>query len=94
MCLVPPGASLPARKIVIMPLPITEDWDWQLNAACHGIDSTLFFIPTTNVAKLGTDGSVLLNACVAHALSWKRASGMRSAPTSDTAPGVAFRKMN
>ncbi|NHU41782.1 WhiB family transcriptional regulator [Rhodococcus opacus] len=69
---------MPARKIVIMPLPITEDWDWQLNAACRGIDSTLFFHPdnergeTRNrrirAAKRVCRTCPVLEACLRYAL--------------------------
>ena len=28
-----------------LPLPVTAIWDWQLNGACRGIDSAVFFHP-------------------------------------------------
>ncbi len=28
-----------------LPRPVTQAWDWQLRAACRGIDSALFFHP-------------------------------------------------
>ena len=30
------------RKLLV---PITDRWDWQLRAACRGMDSSLFFRP-------------------------------------------------
>ncbi|GGM54882.1 transcriptional regulator WhiB [Longimycelium tulufanense] len=28
-----------------LPKPVSETWDWQRQAACRGMDSTLFFHP-------------------------------------------------
>jgi WhiB family redox-sensing transcriptional regulator len=28
-----------------MPVPVTENWDWQLRAACRSVDSSVFFHP-------------------------------------------------
>jgi WhiB family transcriptional regulator, redox-sensing transcriptional regulator len=28
-----------------LPVPVTTIWDWQLHAACRGIDSAVFFHP-------------------------------------------------
>jgi WhiB family redox-sensing transcriptional regulator len=28
-----------------LPAPVTETWDWQMEAACRGMDSSLFFHP-------------------------------------------------
>lgn len=29
-----------------LPLPVVEEWDWQRNAACRGMDVTAFFHPS------------------------------------------------
>lgn len=29
-----------------LPAPVMEHWDWQLRAACRGMDSSTFFHPT------------------------------------------------
>jgi WhiB family redox-sensing transcriptional regulator len=29
----------------MLPAPVTETWEWQLQAACRGMDSSLFFHP-------------------------------------------------
>jgi hypothetical protein len=36
--------------------PITENWDWQMTAACRGVDSDAFFHPPTNAPA--DDGTV------------------------------------
>ncbi|KAA2252536.1 WhiB family transcriptional regulator [Solihabitans fulvus] len=28
-----------------LPVPVTDEWDWQLQARCRGANSTLFFHP-------------------------------------------------
>ena len=28
-----------------MPLPVTEQWDWQLYSACRDSDNGVFFVP-------------------------------------------------
>ena len=28
-----------------LPNPISENWDWQVNAACRGLDASMFFHP-------------------------------------------------
>lgn len=28
-----------------LPVPVTDVWDWQMRAACRGMDSTFFFHP-------------------------------------------------
>lgn len=28
-----------------LPTPVTETWDWQIRAACRGLDSSFFFHP-------------------------------------------------
>lgn len=28
-----------------LPVPVTEIWDWQMQGACRGMDSTFFFHP-------------------------------------------------
>lgn len=28
-----------------LPAPVTDTWDWQMHAACRGLDSSLFFHP-------------------------------------------------
>lgn len=28
-----------------LPVPVTGTWDWQLRAACRGVDSDMFFHP-------------------------------------------------
>ena len=34
-----------------LPSPTAEEWDWQLQAACRGMDSTWFFPPDREQAK-------------------------------------------
>ena len=31
--------------IAKLPAPITENWDWQVRAACRGLDASTFFHP-------------------------------------------------
>ncbi|UYP21111.1 WhiB family transcriptional regulator [Rhodococcus sp. Z13] len=32
-------------KLLYLPPPVTEQWDWQLDAACRDADASLFFHP-------------------------------------------------
>lgn len=32
-------------EISRLPTPVTENWDWQADGACRGLDSKLFFHP-------------------------------------------------
>jgi WhiB family redox-sensing transcriptional regulator len=47
----PPGATIDAivsryrTQSPSLPQPNSEHWDWQRNALCRGLDSTVFFPP-------------------------------------------------
>lgn len=37
--------SSPQSPISRLPGPLTENWEWQIQAACRGSDTTVFFHP-------------------------------------------------
>lgn len=61
-----------------LPPPISAHWDWQIDAACRDIDSTMFFNPEhergpakndrDNRAKAVCSGCPVIEACRRHAL--------------------------
>jgi WhiB family redox-sensing transcriptional regulator len=61
-----------------LPIPVTTIWDWQLSAACRGIDSAVFFHPENERgpaknhrnlrAKQVCAGCPVIQACRQHAL--------------------------
>lgn len=32
-------------ELAKLPFPIAENWDWQIQAACRGLDASMFFHP-------------------------------------------------
>ncbi|KSZ60056.1 WhiB family transcriptional regulator [Rhodococcus pyridinivorans KG-16] len=36
---------MPALKLLYLPPPVAEEWDWQMGAACRDADGSLFFHP-------------------------------------------------
>jgi WhiB family transcriptional regulator, redox-sensing transcriptional regulator len=36
---------VPALKLLKLPPPVAELWDWQMDAACRDVDGALFFYP-------------------------------------------------
>lgn len=36
---------MPAPKLLELPPPVAQAWEWQLDARCRGIDGSLFFHP-------------------------------------------------
>lgn len=62
-----------------LPGPVSERWDWQLDARCRGMASTLFFHPwgergpskaaREQLAKGICDGCPVLDECRRHALT-------------------------
>jgi WhiB family redox-sensing transcriptional regulator len=61
-----------------LPPPVTDVWDWQLDAACRGVDSMMFFHPERergpakderdSRAKAICAGCPVIQACRDHAL--------------------------
>ena len=62
-----------------LPAPVTETWDWQLRAACRGVDSSMFFHPERERgarkherearAKRFCQGCPVIQHCRDHALA-------------------------
>jgi WhiB family redox-sensing transcriptional regulator len=62
-----------------LPAPVTETWDWQLRAACRGVDSGMFFHPERERgarkherearAKRFCQGCPVIQQCRDHALA-------------------------
>jgi WhiB family redox-sensing transcriptional regulator len=69
-----------------LPRPTTAAWDWQLRAACRGVDSTRFFNPEGErgparqrrdaSAKAVCAGCPVLMQCRGHALSVREPYGI------------------
>lgn len=69
-----------------LPVPATEVWDWQMNAACRDLDSAVFFHPAHErgpaaaardaAAKRICAGCPVIADCARHALSVQEAYGV------------------
>lgn len=69
-----------------LPVPITDNWDWQLHAACREVDTELFFHPEGErgprrarreaAAKAICRGCPVLLACREHALAVREPYGV------------------
>jgi WhiB family redox-sensing transcriptional regulator len=69
-----------------LPTPVTDLWDWQIHAACRGMDSMMFFHPEgeRGPARSGRDaraklicaGCPVLERCRAHALAVEEPYGV------------------
>lgn len=69
-----------------LPIPVTDVYDWQMDAACRGMDSALFFHPEgeRGPARSGRDarakqicaGCPVLAQCRAHALAVQEPYGV------------------
>lgn len=69
-----------------LPIPVTAVWDWQMDAACRGMDSGLFFHPEgeRGPARSGRDarakqicaGCPVLVQCRAHVLAVQEPYGV------------------
>lgn len=61
-----------------LPHPVAAEWDWQLHAACRGVDTQVFFSPEAErgsrrlarerVAKAVCSTCPVLNTCRDHAI--------------------------
>ncbi len=89
------GTSRESAKdsLLRLPPPIIDRWDWQLGAACRGMDSSLFFAPDgerararnrrTIKAKAICNGCPALNDCRNYALASGETSGIWGGLTED-----------
>jgi WhiB family redox-sensing transcriptional regulator len=69
-----------------LPVPIIENWDWQLRAACRNLDSAAFFPPERErgnerrrreaVAKQVCSGCPVIEQCRRHALAAEERYGV------------------
>jgi len=69
-----------------LPAPLVEHWQWQLQAACQGMDSSLFFHPANernadrekriSAAKKICRHCPALTACLDHALRAREPYGI------------------
>jgi len=69
-----------------LPRPVSDQWDWQLEAACRGMDSSTFFHPTEehrvarqrriNAAKEICASCPVLADCRSYALRTREAYGI------------------
>jgi WhiB family redox-sensing transcriptional regulator len=39
------GSVVTVADVHLMPVPVAENWDWQLRGACRSLDSEVFFHP-------------------------------------------------
>jgi WhiB family redox-sensing transcriptional regulator len=66
--------------------PVDSEWEWQLRAACRGIDSAVFFAPTGEprrdrrtreiAAKTVCTSCPVRTACLKHALAVREPYGV------------------
>ena len=73
-------------SIVRLPGPAADQWDWQLRAACRGMDGAVFFHPWNERgparqereerAKAVCAACPVVQSCAAHALTVKEAYGV------------------
>ena len=69
-----------------LPVPVTDIWDWQMRAACRGLDSAFFFHPAGERgparavrearAKQICQGCPVLEQCRRHALAVEEPYGV------------------
>ena len=69
-----------------LPVPVSENWEWQLLGACRGVDSELFFHPEGErgprranreaAAKAVCRTCPVVEACRAHALAVREPYGV------------------
>lgn len=69
---------MPALKLLKLPPPVTEEWEWQMNASCRDIDGSLFFHPDNErgearegrvaAAKRICEGCPVRRECLRYAL--------------------------
>lgn len=69
---------MPALKLLKLPPPVSESWDWQMEGACRDVDGALFFHPDNErgearerrvaEAKRVCGGCAVRQMCLSHAL--------------------------
>lgn len=69
-----------------LPRPVAQEWDWQLDAACQGLASSVFFHPDgergaaragrARRAKAVCQGCPVLEQCRRHALATREPYGV------------------
>ena len=77
----------------LLPQPVAEAWSWQLDAACRGIDSKVFFSPDAErgtrrtarerVAKAVCRSCPVMASCREHALRAREPFGVWGGMTPD-----------
>jgi WhiB family transcriptional regulator, redox-sensing transcriptional regulator len=80
------GEVMNVANIRRLPVPIMDNWDWQLRGACRGIDSEFFFHPDGErgsgrarreaMAKQVCKGCPVLEQCRRHALAVQEPYGV------------------
>ncbi|MBE1468651.1 WhiB family redox-sensing transcriptional regulator [Kibdelosporangium phytohabitans] len=69
-----------------LPAPVSASWEWQMRAACRGLDSTVFFRPERerglaaeerdSIAKTICCACPVIEACRRHALTVREPYGV------------------
>ncbi len=69
-----------------LPRPVAQEWEWQLDAACQGLNSTIFFHPDgergaararrANRAKAVCEHCPVIAECRRHALAVREPYGV------------------
>jgi WhiB family transcriptional regulator, redox-sensing transcriptional regulator len=69
-----------------LPIPVTEEWDWQMRGACRGMRSSLFFCPERERGRARAEREALAKAvcrecpvlqqCRVHALAVREPYGV------------------
>ena len=83
----------PTRQAFALPTPLAENWDWQVQAACRGLSTDLFFKaddePRSRKRSREATAKAVCLTCpvVAECLSWAltvgEAEGVWGATTAD-----------
>jgi WhiB family transcriptional regulator, redox-sensing transcriptional regulator len=81
-----------------LPTPVAESWDWQMEGACRGMDSALFFHPERErgEARAARDARAkavclrcpVMQQCRTHALAVREAYGVWGAMTAQEREAV------
>jgi len=85
--------TVPALKLLTLPIPVAESWDWQLSAACRERDAALFFHPDNERGE-ARDARIVAakhicrtcpvhTQCLRHALDTREPYGIWGGTTED-----------
>jgi WhiB family redox-sensing transcriptional regulator len=86
-----------------LPVPIIENWEWQLQGSCRSQDETLFFHPEgergpARVARALAAKAIcatcsVIDSCREHALATREPYGVWGGLTEDERTDLLYRRM-